>query len=218
MTNSLYLKARMTKAALEFVPPLIRQSLFNDAEFRNEYGLKAEAVITIGDSGFSIQRTKLFDSLRAVLAGEIEVEVTDSEGCEWHLRNEPDKEGQPNLFLSSGKQRFSLPNFAVFSQDASIRVRALEDAASDVNLPIDARDNWRNILTGRALEDDEFDTFHSDLLDTPVHLARSIHHEVSSGQASMSTLVPNSQRFYHRLVGTYDKCQRRSETVLDPAG
>jgi len=194
----------MAQVALELVPPLIRKSLLNDQNFREDYGFKMEAVIAFGASGVSVQRSELFDAVRAVLGGEAAAAMGDAEGGVWNLQNEAGEEELPNLVLSSHEQRLVLPDFAVLSRDPSTRVRSMEEAASDVNLPVDAQEKWRSILTKRALEDDEVDTFHSDIRDTPVHVERSIRGEIAAGESSVSSLVPNSRRYFERLVGAYD--------------
>jgi len=194
----------MAQVALELVPPLIRKSLLNDQNFREDYGFKMEAVIAFGASGVSVQRSELFDAVRAVLGGEDAAAMGDAEGGVWNLQNEAGEEELPNLVLSSHEQRLVLPDFAVLSRDPSTRVRSMEEAASDVNLPVDAQEKWRSILTKRALEDDEVDTFHSDIRDTPVHVERSIRGEIAAGESSVSSLVPNSRRYFERLVGAYD--------------
>ena len=63
---------------------------------------------------------------------------------------------------------------------------------------------WRNILSERALEDDEVDAFQSEFLDTPVVKTRSINRDVKTRQGSISSLVPTSRRYFERLVGEYD--------------
>ncbi len=204
MTNSPYVRAALAQVVLDNVPPLIRRTLLDQLAFREEYGFKTEAVLAFGDSGFSIQRSDLFQAVRTVLAGACEAEVTDTDGRAWMLRNESGREIQPNLVVSSGEHRLVLPDFAVLSQDSAIRLRSLVEAASDVNLPVSAQDAWRSILTERALEDDEVDPFHSDIRDTPVHLERSIRREITAGHSSVSSLVPSSRRYFERLVGVYD--------------
>ncbi len=204
MTNSRYVRAALAQAVLEKVPPLIRKTLLDQSAFREEYGFKTDTVLAFGDSGFSIQRSELFEAVRTVLAGECEAGVTDAEGRGWRLRNESVKEIHPNLVVSSDEQRLALPDFAVLSQDSAIRLRSLHEAASDVNLPISAQDTWRSILTERALEDDEVDPFRSDIRDTPVHLERLIRGEIRMGQSSVTSLVSSSRRYYERLVGVYD--------------
>ena len=204
MTNSPYERTVMTGAALELVPPLIRKSLLNDQSFRKEYGFKTEAMIAFGSSGVSVQRSALFDAVRAVFAGEGPAELTDVEDRTWNLTNDARGGELPNLVLSSDQQRLVLPDFSVLSGDASTRIRSLEESASDVNLPLSAQEEWRSILEERALEDDEVDTFHSDIRDTPVHVERAIRREITAGESSVSSLVPNSRRYFKRLVGAYD--------------
>ncbi|MGA1869029.1 MAG: hypothetical protein ACMUJM_10835 [bacterium] len=80
----------------------------------------------------------------------------------------------------------------------------MEEASSEVNLPASERDVWRNILTERALADDELDAYHSEFRDTPVEKARSIRIDIVNGKIGISSLVPNSRRYFERLVGTYD--------------
>lgn len=193
----------MAGAALKLVPPLIRKSLLNDKSFREEYGFKTEAMIAFGPSG-SFHRSKLFDAVRTVLAGEAPAELTDTEDRTWNLTNDARDDELPNLVLKSDQQRLVLPDFSVLFEDASTRIRSLEESASDVNLPLSAREEWRSILEERALEDDEVYTFHSDIRDTPVHVERTIRCEITAGESSVSSLVPNSRRYFERLVGAYD--------------
>ena len=131
--------------------------------------------------------------------------MTNTKGQKWRLKN-ISKEGElPNLFLFRGKKNFPLPNFlTVLSSDKNTRLRFLDKVASDVNLPNSASDSWRNILSERALEDDEVDACLSEFGDTPVEKTRAIHRELKNGQVSISSLVPHSRRYFERLVGVYE--------------
>jgi len=204
VTNTPYEIAAIAGAALEFVPPLIRKSLLNDESFREEYGFKTEAMIAFGSSGVPVHRSKLFDAVRTVLAGEAPAELTDAEDRTWNLTNDAREDELPNLVLSSDQQRLVLPDFSVLSEDAFTRIRSLEESASDVNLQLSVQEEWRSILEERALEDDEVNTFHSDIRDTPVHVERTIRSEITAGESSVSSLIPNSRRYFERLVGAYD--------------
>ncbi|HHJ18761.1 MAG TPA: hypothetical protein ENJ84_02850 [Gammaproteobacteria bacterium] len=203
----------MAQAAMELVPPLIRKTLLEKREFREEYGFKVGAVLSFDDSGVSIQRSAFFDAIREILSGRSELDVTDTEDRVWKLRNEAENRDLPTLVISSGEQRLVLPDFSVLSPDPEVRLRSFSEAASDVNLPASAQNAWRDILSERPLEDDEIDQFYSDFRDTPVHLARSIRSEIEKGQSSVSSLVPPSRRYFERLVGSYDG----SETIRDYA-
>ena len=204
MTNSAYVRAALAHAGLELAPPLIRKTLLGELGFREEYGFTADAVLSFGDSGVSVQRSDLFDTVRKILSGASANEVTDTDGQKWKLKNISSEGELPNLELSRGKQRLILPDFAAFSPDSTTRLRYLDEAASDVNLPSSVRDAWRNVFTERALEDDEVDAFHSEFRDTPIEKARSISSEIVGGQSSISSLVPSSRRYFERLVGVYD--------------
>ena len=204
MSNTPCVRAAIVQTALGSVPPLIRKSLLEEPEFRQEYELKTETVLTFGDSGVSIQRSRIFGAVRKSLAGVAELEVTDSDDREWKLTNEAETGQPPNLAIFSDEQRLILPDFAVLSPDAAVRLRSLDEAAFDVNLPTSALDTWREILAERALEDDEVDPFYSDVRDTPVHLMRTIRDETLAGKSSVSSLVPSSRRYFERLVGAYD--------------
>lgn len=204
MSNTPYVRAAMAQAALELVPPVIRNTLLEDREFREDYGFKADAVLAFGDSGVAIQRSALFDAIREILSGVTEQRVTDTDDREWTIKNEAENGDSPMLVISTDERRLVLPDFAVLSPDSAIRLRSLDEAASDVNLPARAQDTWSNVLSERALEDEEIDQFHSEFRDTPVHVARSIRSDIEAGQSSITSLVPTSQRYYERLVGDYD--------------
>ena len=69
MTNAPYVRAVMAQATLEFVPPLIRNSLIGESTFRQEYGFQTEAIIALGDSGLSIPGGRLAVVERLVETG-----------------------------------------------------------------------------------------------------------------------------------------------------
>ena len=198
-----YGRTALAQAGLELLPPLIRKTLIENADFRKEYGFKTNAVISFGDSGLSFQRSGLFNAVRKILAGASETKVIDKEGQWWKLKNISADGELPSLSLSRGKRRFILPDFDAFSPNSATRLRSLYAAVSDVNLPSSVRDAWQNILMERALKDEETDAFYNEFRDTPVQKARSIHHEIVAGESSISSLVPRSRRYYERLIGAY---------------
>ena len=99
---------------------------------------------------------------------------------------------------------FSLSDFAALSPDRDARLCALGEAASAVNLPASARGAWNNVLSERALDEEEVDGFHVDLQETAVHRVQSIGREVKKGGIGMSSFAPGSRRYFERLIGAYD--------------
>ena len=199
------LRSELAKVALSLVPPLIRKSLIEQREFREEFQLQNDGVLAFGNSNIAIRSSDFFNAVRSLFAdSSSEIKLKDSDEEECVVRLEIEGEGLPVLSLSKGEKRLLLPGFAVFSPERGMRLRSLNEAASDVNLPDDAHERWRCILSERPLENDEVDVFFSDLRETPVSVARAILSQIERGKGSLSSLVPSSRRYYERLVGVYD--------------
>ena len=211
MKNTTNARTALAKDTLKIVHPLIRESLLDIQQFIDDFNFDNESTIVLGAGEVSLQRSKFFDAIRTILNGTSKTEVSDVKGRIWRLVNEADEDATPILVLSSNEHRLRLPNFTVLSNDATLRIRSLEKLASKVNLPPDDLEDWRHILKERALEDAEFEKFQSDLRDTPVYFEQSIRREITEGKSRVSTLVPNSRRYFQRLVGTYDKSNSISE-------
>jgi hypothetical protein len=203
MMNS-YIRSRLANTVLENAPPIIRKTLLEDKDFRREYSLEADAVLAFGDSGISFQRSDLFSSVRKLLSGTMVEKVIDTNGQIWELINIGEEGELPKPTLSRDNQNFTLPELIELSPDSSTRLRYLEEAAFDENIPRHAMESWRNILIDRALLDDEVDLFQSEFRETPIEKMRLLHDEAVSGQIDFSTLVPLSRRYFERLVGAYD--------------
>ena len=203
--NSPDVKSALAQTALQLTPPLIGETVVEDPDFRKEYGIREDAIITFHNSGISVRRSSLYNAVRRVLSGASEKKVMNTEGQKWRLKNISKKGELPKLSLFRGNQRIPLPSsFVALSPDKDTRLRFLDKATSDYNLPNSASDSWRNILAKRALEDEEVDPFNDEFLDTPVSKACSIRREIRSGPISLSSLVPHSRRYFERLVGKYD--------------
>ena len=206
MTTDLDARTVFALQCLEFVPPLIRESLVEDSGFLDEYGLAAESILTFGDTGPSIERRGLFDGIRVALARTANREVIDKDGRKWSIE-EKHKNGElPRLLISSGAQRFYLPEyFLALSPDAGTRLRLLKKTTSDVNLPESAVNRWRRILANRNLEDEEVGPFQDDLDETPASTIKALRRIFDKGgRLELASLVPHSRLYYERLVGTYD--------------
>ncbi len=206
MTDSAYAKSALTHLAMDFVPPLICETLLEESDFRDEYCLTTDSILSFGDTGLSIDRRELFDGIREVLARDSNREVIDINGRKWLIQKKHVKGELPRLSILRHDQRFSLYEyFLVLSPDSEMRTRLLEKTASDVNLSESAVNRWRHILEKRPLEDEEVDGFQDDFDETPVATIRSIRGIFNQGgRVKVSTLVPHSRRYYERLVGTYD--------------
>jgi len=194
----------MTAMVLNFIPPLIRESLLEDNNFQTMFDFKPDAVISFGTDGVAFQRSVLYDAVRNAFSEDASIELDDLEKRPWTIKLNDRENEYPTLLRLSDQKRVLLPYFSVLSKDVSLRLRLLEEYASSVNLPHESDSKWRSILEERVFEDDEFDAFRSDISDTPVHQERAIRGQFMSGRIDISSLVPSSLRYYERLVGVFD--------------
>lgn len=203
MTTSLDAKSVFALQCLNFVPPLIQEALIEESDFRDEYGLTTDSVLSFSDSEVSVQQSGLFDAVRLVLSGVSENEVTDTKGQRWKLRNIGGEGNLPCLSLTCCTN--PLPTYLIaLSPHRETRLRSFDKDVADFNLPKDASNCWRNILSRRPLQDDEVEDFRNHFRDTPAAIAQAIGTEVLGGQCTVSSLVPSSLRYFERLVGAYD--------------
>ena len=69
MSTSAEEKSWFMRAALTYVTPLVRETLFCDSTFRQLSGLAPDYDVTLSGAGISVRRSVLFDAVRQVLAG-----------------------------------------------------------------------------------------------------------------------------------------------------
>lgn len=205
MKNSPYIRSALVQAALDQVPPLIQRTLINQRDFRKEYGIKSDTFVDFGGTDISIQRSKLFKAVRDVFAEQSKVTVTDTNGRNWKVSTDGKREGWLQILISRNGSSNILPDyFMALSPDSATRLRFLEEIVSDINLPADETNAWRDILSERGLEDEEVDLFCREFHDTPARVAQSIPAEIRRNQENVLFLVPASRRYFDRLVGKYD--------------
>ena len=88
MKDSSYERSVLAQMVLDLASPLIGDTLLEEPEFREEYGLQADAIITFYDVDVSVQRSSLFSAIREVLSDRSKKEeVTDTKGQKWKVKN-----------------------------------------------------------------------------------------------------------------------------------
>jgi hypothetical protein len=208
-----YNRLLLVPAALQLLPPSIRESLSSDPVFLKGYDLTASTQISIGDGGISVQGSKLYDCIREILSNRsASPTFKDEEGNEWRM-DLVEIDDKLQVRLSGGKYRFLLPDHSALSLDQAERLKSFDRNASEVNLPEEATSVWRGILASRALADDEIDTLLAEIEETPNRMMVAVGSEMEAGKGKLSTLVPRSERYFDRLVGEYRQSQSVTEHV-----
>ncbi len=197
-----------------FLPSLISDTLLEDIDFKSEYSFEADAVLTFNNSD-TFKRNELYNAVRNYMNGIKVKSVPDINGADWNILN-TNKDGEiPTLVLSNGRKKLALHNLVWLSKDKCLRLRFLEESASDVNLPDDILKKWRNILSERALNNEEVDVLLNEMKDTPIHQSRLIRNEFLKDRGLISNLISSSPSYYERLAGKYDGSSSLSQYVAN---
>lgn len=213
MSTNVEERTAFSMFAIRLFPSSIRNSLLLDREFRNGYGIKREVQITFHDGGVSFRRSDLYGCIRAAFIPSGTKSILKAlHGEEWQL--EIVKTGSMQDFtLSSGKHKISLPDFSTLSPNQAERLASLDRAAERVNLPGIDIARWREILSLRALDDDELDELQADLKETPELVTAAVGIELERGTSRLSSLAPRSERYYARLAGDCEGSSNIAEYV-----
>lgn len=202
MKNNPSVTSAIAGLALDYVPPSIRETLIEDSDFIAEYDVPIDSMLTLADT--PIQLSKFSDAIRNVLSGKLSEEVIDENQRKWQIKNTNPEGKLPDLVMCGDDERRLPPIFTALSPDKKTRLNSFDLAAHNVNLPKCALAKWREILSRRALNDEEIHDFDRDFRFTPMAVLRLINSEISGGESSITSLVPPSRLYFERLVGKYE--------------
>ena len=190
------------EAGLGLVPESLRDSMFQDGEFLDAFGLSlhAEGIVGFPD-GISLKTTALFDAVAKADRTNGTVAVCDEDAQEWHIGIDTDDEGVSCPQLSREGLAFSYPEGTLLLSDQSARERQFHDMADDAGLLESHREHWIRMLRERPLTNNEMGQVHRDLEDTPHRLMRRLRESLRGGETPPKLFVPESRRYYERLIG-----------------
>lgn len=208
MSNSQHVISEAASFVLaESVPQSLQSTLLEDLDFRNKYGLEENRFIYFGSSNVnvSILRSVVLDAIRNFFSGARPAETIDMEDRKWKVKNCGGDDQLPSLMLSHGDDTCPVPSvFVLLSPNSETRRLFVEKTVSEFNFPKESRDAWRKILAERPLENDEFEAFQQDFLDTSTSMEEFIRGRIKEPSIVLSSLVPSSRRYFRRLIGKYD--------------
>ncbi|MDP1931604.1 MAG: hypothetical protein Q8L60_09115 [Gammaproteobacteria bacterium] len=209
-TNRSAFETALFSATMLLIPPIVRNSLIEDADFRAEYGLKTSALVNFGTSGLSIDLEAFVKSVKDLLNGVSCTEIESASGEKLVLEK---GEGGKNiiLFTANRERAINLPDFYQFSPVRKNRLAGLRRDIKESAFPkVDAK-KWKEIIAERPLEFEEYEIFSRDFVNTPVRMAEQIRSNILSGKSQVSDLVPKSEIYYQRLIGSFDQSKNIQE-------
>ncbi|MFC5700159.1 hypothetical protein ACFPVX_02600 [Cohnella faecalis] len=212
MTNNPFIKPETAKLALTHIPPLIANTLLEKKEFTNEYGITLNAVLSVDNIKFAIQRSTLYNAIRNSTSNGTIVE--DDNGGRWNLLSITTDGKSRGFKLTDGHQEIVFPELFSLSPDRSVRLHNINEIAKEINMSSAELEKWQTVLDNRALYDDEVELLNKYIQETPIKLAQSIRRRFLRGSVTKELLVPTSFDYYSRLVGTYDDASSVNEYAI----
>lgn len=205
MIEGKQLKAVLLERSLDFVPPLIRDSLFTETSLAQDYGITMDAVVSIGNPSVAFRRSKLISAVRRAASrrGGKGESLDDESGSKWNLTVLKDK-NRPGVKIHTGNRTIRVDALLLLADNRSLRKRFLLAESERLNLPAEARRNWNRLSAQRPLSDDEIDIFLNDCSETPVFVSELIAEYLARSRMSIDVLVPKSVTYYERLIGCVD--------------
>lgn len=195
-------RAAIGKAVLNLVPDVLRQSMASDPEFLSNFGLfmRTDGTVSFG-RGPSFITSALFNAVRKADEAGVGNAVTDKSGQEWSVQIVAGEQGQKCPTLARGEKSIKHFEGSLLLADADVRLFALRQMARDAGLPDEDIQTWRKIVADNALEDRQMMALHEDLEDSPIRFVDRLGTALRSGETPTDMLVPESRRYFERLVG-----------------
>jgi hypothetical protein len=204
MIDQTRVRAVCLMAAMELVPPLVRDELLTDAKLRSDFNLELDAVLRFGDTSIAFKRSKLLAGVRAagLTPGKAQ-KVLDLTGTEWEVEADTAK-GTADLTIRAGSRVVHAGRFLLVTKNRNARRAYFEIEAERLNLPAASTARWWSILEKRPLTEYEIGDLMMDATQSPVAVAEMVKEHLSNAKISIDVLVPRSLEYYERLVGCID--------------
>jgi hypothetical protein len=210
------LRSAAAIAGLDHFPPIVREALAADPKFLDEYGLGTNAIMSIGASGVSFQRSDIIDAVKSVLDSAAEATVSDTEGGVWRVEVRR-TDNETTVGLHQGNRSLVGVQFVWLSSDSQTRLKTFRAEARRVNFPAKVAESWEALLSARAPEADELMDLIADLADTPTGKRLASEEAFRHGSVPFDHFAPRSERYFERLVGKHEDGQSLSDYIVQAA-
>ena len=203
------------KTGLALIPETIRNSMIQDTEFLDAFGLslRSEAIGSFS-GGTRLNLNTLIDAVAEVDRTNGVVTVCDEDAQEWHVSFDTNDQGIRCPKLTREGHTSYFPEGTLLLSDPLARERQFHSMTDDAGLLESHRERWLKILRERALSNNEMGQVHRDLEDTPYRLMRRMRESLRGGEVPSDLFVPESRQYYERLIGNLGD----AESVLEHAG
>lgn len=203
----------LVASILKLSPPSVREALLSDSNFRDEYGFSTVLRLSFDDRDVSVVQSEFFKSIRSAFKDPSHQQVVEAKPNEM-FNIEVVNFVTGEIALCKGKQCLVTSDFWPLLPQVSQRIAVFEKMADAVNLPEETIKLWCEKLSHDEIADNIVDEVLSEFKDTPTAATDLINSQIEHG-VSLSSLVPKSARYFHRLVGTCDDYKDMTDYVAN---
>jgi hypothetical protein len=205
--------AMLSKEFVNNLPQSVRELVFEDESLLSKLGLARSSVISVDVDGcpsFSVE--DLYAAASVVHRDHaVRSEVVDTSGAAWAL-----SVGESGIVRCQNDGReFEVAHSLLVSPVVDDRVSYARKCAEKVGLAERHISSWISRLSEGPLPANAVSSFDEDFRDSPGFWLRSTERLFRGGKASVNDLVPNSRRYYERLVAPYSSQVTLSEFAPD---
>ncbi|MEQ9452512.1 MAG: hypothetical protein RJQ07_13095 [Pseudomonadales bacterium] len=210
MNNQQDVDSAMAQAALLNLPPSLRSTLIEDADFCERFAIQTESTISFGLLDVAFKTSSFYAEIRRLLADGADGAAEDTSGETWSTELIEHNSLLYKIRLKRQKTRIDLPPWFLFlSGQKEVRLNVFSRCLADHFLSSSKTQLWKAILEERELTDDEFGEFDRFIKTSAESQALIIGAGIEKGSTSIASLVPRSRTYYETLVGTFSGSSTR---------
>lgn len=176
--------------------PSMREAMIDDEPFRREFNYFVSPTVELGH--IKIDRSVLFNSIRASFGSDLEQSVLDIEGETQKCLIENDDEAGVRVTIAGKKFVFEAAQ--VLSADRELRLSAMSRELAAWRIGALRAEHWNAIAASAGLTDDEFIEFLTDLDNSPKRELIRIGREFSTGMLDVFSAIPRAPEAWHPIV------------------
>jgi len=204
MVDQSFANGILGQAGLAMVPVEIRDRLLEDQEFLEKFGLRLsmEGKVCF-HGGPSFVTSELYAAVIEAECSKSPVTLTDIEGSAWSVEIGVDEGARILPKISNGQATFAQPESVLLLSDQDAREQTFSEMAFQAGLPVRDVQKWSAVISERPLNRNEIGELHRDLADTPVNVEERLSEALHSGGIPHTEFIPESRRYYERLIGAF---------------
>ena len=201
-TNSV--REQLASHFMSLLPESINADLLSDKELVEALDISLDTSIIFEEENASFSRDVLFNAIRnSFLETGTKFELADKDGNVWTVSSVPNEKSAFSLI----KGNIEIKNVTFWPLIPQIDKRLeIFERKSKVGMfsSIDAA-KWTEILSDSFVSDNNVSDLLLDIDCSPAHVEELLRAEFSGPTNNVTTLAPDSARYYSRLIGRYTK-------------